>query len=112
METIFSQVPDAISGGSGWIGAGLLGSVLGWLLLKHLPAKDAQLEKLISTHNGQIEKLHATCAEEREAQSSKFDAILNRVMDRHTSDNRDMIGEMKSEFRALSEAITKTNGRP
>lgn len=31
---------DAISGGAGWVGAGLLGAVLSWLLLIHLPARD------------------------------------------------------------------------
>ena len=43
---LLSQIGDPFTG-SGWAGAGLLGLVLGWLLLKHLPAKDAQLEKLI-----------------------------------------------------------------
>lgn len=35
---------DPLSGGSGWVGAGLLGMVLAWLCLKHLPAKDDQLK--------------------------------------------------------------------
>src|SRR5689334_4997153 len=46
----FSQAPpipptiDSLSGGAGWFGAGLLGLVLGWLLLVHLPSKDKQLK--------------------------------------------------------------------
>jgi len=41
---------DPISGGAGWIGAGLLGAVLCWLLLVHLPAKDKQIRELIDSH--------------------------------------------------------------
>lgn len=38
---------DPISGGAGWIGAGLLGAVLSWLLFIHLPAKDKQVREMI-----------------------------------------------------------------
>ena len=45
---------EPISGGAGWAGAGLLSCVLGWLLLKHLPAKDAQVQQLIAGHQEQM----------------------------------------------------------
>lgn len=38
---------DVISGNSGWIGTGLLGAVLSWLLFVHLPNKDKQLTMLM-----------------------------------------------------------------
>lgn len=41
---------DALGGGSGWIGAGLLGAVLAWLMFKHLPAKDQQLKDLVDVY--------------------------------------------------------------
>ncbi len=44
----------ALSGGSGWLGAGLLGLVLSWLLLIHLPKKDLQLEVLLGRKDTQI----------------------------------------------------------
>lgn len=47
------QSPDPISGGAGWVGAGLLGLVLGWLLLKHLPAKDQQVKDLVEAKDKQ-----------------------------------------------------------
>jgi hypothetical protein len=54
-------LPDAISdplaGGAGWVGAGLLGLVLGWLLLVHLPAKDKQLKDLLEAKDKQIRDL-------------------------------------------------------
>jgi len=50
---IFAQAgsTDPISGGAGWVGAGLLGLVLGWLLLKHLPDKDRQLREMIDSRD-------------------------------------------------------------
>jgi hypothetical protein len=55
----FAQVnsSDPISGGAGWVGAGLLGLVLGWLLFVHLPAKDKQLAALIESKDKQIADL-------------------------------------------------------
>lgn len=51
MWLLLAQVaPDPISGGAGWVGAGLLGLVLSWLLLMHLPKKDAQISELINLH--------------------------------------------------------------
>jgi hypothetical protein len=41
---MYAQAPDPLSGGAGWIGAGLLGLVLGWLLIIRLPANDKQAE--------------------------------------------------------------------
>lgn len=46
--------PTSISGGAGWLGAGLLGSVLAWLLMVHLPAKDKQLKEFITIKDDQI----------------------------------------------------------
>lgn len=37
---------EPLAGQSGWVGAGLLGLVLSWLLLVHLPNKDKQLTTL------------------------------------------------------------------
>lgn len=49
--------PDPISGGAGWVGAGLLGVVLAWLLFVHLPAKDKQLKELLEGKDKQIENI-------------------------------------------------------
>jgi Skp family chaperone for outer membrane proteins len=55
---VFSQVTaDPLSGGAGWVGTGLLGSVLGWLLFIHLPKKDQQVLDLINSRDKLVEKL-------------------------------------------------------
>ena len=47
--TVILAQTDALSGGSGWAGASLLGAVLAWLLFKHLPAKDQQIFDMIES---------------------------------------------------------------
>lgn len=87
-----ATLPDNLSGGAGWIGAGLLGAVLSWLLLKHLPAKDAQLEKLIGGHTAAIDSISKThaetirimqseCREERHSQADKFQVMLYKTQE-------------------------------
>ncbi len=48
---------DPLSGGAGWVGAGLLGCILAWLLLKHWPASDAAREQFWKDHNKHVETL-------------------------------------------------------
>jgi hypothetical protein len=38
LAAFLAQSSDPLSGGAGWVGAGLLGAVLAWLLFVHLPA--------------------------------------------------------------------------
>lgn len=81
---------DPLSGGAGWVGAGLLGLVLTWLLLRHLPEKDRQLRDLIDIH------LKA----ERE-QREDFREALEKVIERDQArfDNLNMA--IKSDLSSL-----------
>lgn len=47
---------DPLSGGAGWVGTGLLGAVLSWLLFVHLPAKDKQIKELIENKDKALER--------------------------------------------------------
>jgi hypothetical protein len=62
---------DLLGGASGWAGAGLLGAVLSWLLLKHLPAKDTQIEKLVDSKDEAVREARVDylneCKEQRKA---------------------------------------------
>ena len=55
MWAILSQGTDVGNIG-GWVSAGLLGSVLAWLLHKHLPDKDKQIADLIGTFLNEINR--------------------------------------------------------
>lgn len=59
---------DVLAGGAGWFGAGLLGAVLSWLLLKHLPEKDRQSKE----KDDLILKVVTNCNEEMKEMMDKF----------------------------------------
>ncbi len=51
-------ISSTLGGGAGWVGAGLLGGVLAWLLFIHLPGKDKQLKDFIDSKDKQVTDLH------------------------------------------------------
>lgn len=66
MDFIFAQIADPISGGAGWVGAGLLGLVMSWLLMVHLPSKDKQLRELIDGKDSALKDVMGRQETERE----------------------------------------------
>lgn len=64
-----AQSSDPLSGGAGWMGAGLLGVVLAWLLLLHLPAKDKQMKEMIEVQAK--ERLEERLSREKVAETLK-----------------------------------------
>lgn len=65
---------DLSSDAAGWAGAGLLGMVLSWLLLIHLPAKDKQIRQ-------SIQMLHAVFTECQ----TRIDEITKNYTEREDS---------------------------
>lgn len=90
--SLLAESTDVLSGGGGWVGAGLLGFVLAWLLYKHLPAKDQQIKDLISAHL-LVEK------EQRDAHSK----AEKDQRDAHIA----MEEKQRTDFRATLEAVLK-----
>ena len=76
LDVLLAQNLDPLSGGSGWIGAGLLGLVLAWLLLKHLPAKDAQFQKFLEDKDKTIQALVVQFGETSKSQRVDFKEAL------------------------------------
>lgn len=56
MLLLLAQLND-LPGMSGWVGTGLLGSVLAWLLLRHLPEKDKQLMDLVKAKDDAVDSV-------------------------------------------------------
>ena len=81
MILLAAEVTDPLSGGAGWIGAGLLGLVLAWLMLKHLPAKDEQIERLIRQKDEAVAKTALDMAAINKDLRLDFQAALQRVVD-------------------------------
>lgn len=105
MDVLFllAQNADPLSGGAGWIGAGLLGLVLSWLLLKHLPEKDKMILGIIERYevrqeqqrtqhsetifklgqsiNAAVEKVTAHCKEELEFIANRMDTSAEKMQE-------------------------------
>lgn len=54
---LLAQGVDPLSGGAGWVGAGLLGAVLAWLLLKYLPDERKYSQEINARHNATIDAI-------------------------------------------------------
>lgn len=98
---------DSLSGGGGWLGAGLLGLVLAWLLLVHLPAKDKQLDKMMDGKDAaltaQRDKFLLELKEERDAheeEQKKAREAFEKALDVITT-------HCKDETRQMIDAFTK-----
>jgi hypothetical protein len=68
---LFAQLADpgaVTSPVAAWLGTGLLGSVLGWLLLRHLPEKDRQLKEFLTEKDDRMD-----------AQRKEFTASLSAI---------------------------------
>ena len=72
---------DPLVGGSGWTGAGILGLVLGWLLLVHLPGKDKLIQGLIDKHSLAIQSLMDRNDKSQKSQQDSFSAALSTITD-------------------------------
>lgn len=60
--------PPGFAGGgeAGWVGTGLLGAVLSWLMFVHLPAKDKQHKEMLAEVAGERAAMLTAWANERE----------------------------------------------
>lgn len=73
--------------GSGWAGAGLLGMVLGWLLLVHLPAKDKMLLQLIDSKDKAIA-----------ANDAKVDGLVTAFREELSANRTEIMEHCKDEL--------------
>lgn len=120
---LLAQTSDPISGGAGWVGAGLLGLVLGWLLLKHIPDKDRQLKELISefraalvdkdvqmqrvieSHLAAEKQQRQDHAEMERAQRAEYKDTLTQLL-KHNREQMDGLGHaLKEDLAALQEGF-------
>lgn len=80
---IAQSVADPISGGAGWVGAGLLGAVLSWLLLKHLPEKDRQQKEMNDSHRLHTKERDATYAETIKEINAHHERVIEQIRAHH-----------------------------
>ena len=97
---LFAQSPEVISGGAGWVGAGLLGAVLSWLTLVHLPAKDKQVKELIDLHALERDKDRTETSSLRQAFAEEQEQTrINNAAERQSQ--REEYTQKMTEMQAL-----------
>lgn len=105
LALLLAEAPDSLSGNGGWLGAGLLGAVLAWLMGVHLPSKDKQIDRFIDArdetakslnerHATEIREITARFIEEGKIARSEYRAALEMIA-----------AQGASSTRALSEAV-------
>ena len=118
---------------SGWGGAGLLGLVLGWLLLQHLPAKDKQINEMTTQNNERYDTqrkeftdalnsiavlFKAEAASERQACEKHFSTLaetmnrafetLGKQLSEHSLRNQQWLETLRSEINSRRAEIEAT----
>ena len=113
---------DPLAGASGWIGSGLLGSVLAWLLFVHLPNKDKQILGLIESRDKLVEKLtvdfrqslndivNKTEAKDKE-RSEDFKQSLQKVVDHCEKEVTGTVESLKKEVDRISQYVGELTKR-
>lgn len=97
---LLAQATDPLSGGAGWIGAGLLGLVLSWLMLKHIPDKDKQVKELVDSHNARMDNLtsryEASMDRQRDLFKASLDGVLRHCIEEAEKTREAFVEEMKN----------------
>jgi hypothetical protein len=87
---------------SGWVGAGLLGAVLAWLMFRHLPAKDGQMTQFVQDKDKHVETI--TTKFITAIESARLDAKADRELAR-----LDLSEERKAREKSMGEMSTALN---
>lgn len=79
---------ELVPGSAGWVGAGMLGLVLGWLFFKHLPEKDRQMRDLIEAFIVKLAEERAANEHWRNEAVSRLDRIDIALVEQHNGIDR------------------------
>ena len=97
---------DPISGGAGWVGAGLLGLVLAWLLLKHLPDKDRMIREILKEHDAEVKEIVAGFQGQLDRARGEYVASLKYVADKSEQVMKEQVAALHREFERLEHMLT------
>ena len=84
-----ADITEFTAGGAGWVGTGLLGSVLLWLFFRHLPDKDKQLKEFTDAKDDQIKEL----IKEHTVRLTGLNEAHNSLMDRQIQRTEKLLAE-------------------
>lgn len=99
MQLVLFAQDALLAGTSGWIGTGLLGTVLAWLMLKHLPDKDKQLKEIMDSKDRLLMEQHKLLNDEHAKQ-------VNLVVQHCKTEMEGVHSLFKTEMADLGEKIS------
>lgn len=123
---------DPLNGNSGWVGTGLLGTVLAWLLFVHLPAKDKllkethenkdehlrdlttnkdkQLHELTERYEKKLEQTIEAFKQQGQETKTEFRNALNSIIDHCRTETSELIAAFHKEMTFLMSHIRPLSG--
>lgn len=104
---LLAQAADPVSGGAGLFGAGLLGLVLGWLLLRHLPEKDRQIERLVNSKDESLKEIQAENRKEMAAISLQFAGLMRERSQDYKDTLTQILAQHRESNQLISDAMTR-----
>ncbi len=90
---------DFVTGIGGWSAAAILVGLMSWLLFRHLPAKDKQIEKLISDCDEHAKAIAQEYMKQIQQQRTDFDITLRYVVEQQEKHVRTMAEAIRQEVR-------------
>lgn len=96
---LIAQATDPISGGAGWVGAGLLGLVLSWFLFIRLPVQDKLLKDYIAVKDEQLANLVASKDEQLRIKDEQVSDMLQKKWD--------VLQKMSTDYRESVKLVTE-----
>lgn len=103
------SAPDIISGSAGWVGTGLLGSVLAWLMFVHLPGKDKMIKEILELGDARLASKDTDLRAALKEKDQQIEVLLGHkwtAIQQMGTDHRETIKNLAAEFRAV---IVETN---
>lgn len=96
------------NGSAGWAGAGLLGLVLGWLLLKHLPEKDRQAKEKDDAHAKTIQAIMDTHKAEILGLTDRYQTMNREQNEHHHTESLLSRTDFKENLEKVADHCEKT----
>lgn len=81
--------------GGGWVGTGLLGAVLSWLLLRHLPEKDRTSREMLDAFLGMDERRRKEDIELRKIEREKCERDHRLLADHLVANTKEIVENTK-----------------
>jgi hypothetical protein len=100
--TLAQTIAEPLPTTAGWVGAGLASSILAWLFFKHIPAKDAQIAKLIEDHTRLVTKLIDDHAAQNHQMMTDYQTTLDQLATRVATLDRERRDQVRESLAYIS----------